>query len=178
MAAPGHRQKCTAVDRALRRDLSTWTQLGSTLGNLEELRVLRVWLDHDKSCTWTVVNERAILAPLTQFSSTTNINISLSLPKLHPRFERDDYHFISTDQTPFNLHRRVRQRFHVLEDLRGDLQVLFKPDFPEFYTLVKDVMPSEEAEELERDGWRRGLDIGEIIDELAMHLVIFDNLAI
>lgn len=88
--------------------VQTWLHIASTIIQLRNLTRLRIWLDHDDQCRWTVVNERALLQPLTPLFHSENLDISISLPKLYPSYEREERHFIQETPTPFQLYRRFR----------------------------------------------------------------------
>lgn len=133
--------------------LSPW----AGIEHFRRLRKLRIWLDHDEPCSWSMVNERAILSPLA--SLNTNLNISIDLPKLHPKWERPDWHFTKdSPQLPVFIHRRYRQRYHVVECSDGSLSILLKPDFPIFFELTGWDMTMEEIEKYERTAWEAGQD--------------------
>jgi len=80
--------------------LTIWLRLCPAIAQLKELRRLRIWLDHNDQSSWSIVNERAILSPLTPLTSISNLNISVNLPKLHPHLERPDRHFGEDSPAP------------------------------------------------------------------------------
>jgi hypothetical protein len=146
--------------------LKPWLQLGSTLGQLKRLTKVELWLDYDKEGSWSVVSERALLDPLlTQLHSQhSSLDVSVILPKLHPKYEQEDRHYIHGD-LPGNarLQRVLRQSFHTCFSARGDAYVIEEADFPImtgwFWTV-------EEAEEMERKMWKRGEDVEFFRDEV------------
>jgi hypothetical protein len=102
-----------------------------------------------------MVNERAVLSPLASLS--TNVDISMDLPKLHPKWERSDWHFTEdSPQLPVSIHRRHRQRHHVVESNDGSLSILHEPDFPISYELIRWDMTMEKIEKYERTAWEAG----------------------
>jgi hypothetical protein len=114
-----------------------------------------MWLDHDEPCSWSMVNERAVLSALASLS--TNLDISIDLPKFHPKWERPDWHFTKDIlQLPVFIHRRYRQRHHIVEDTDGSLSILHEPDFPISYELTGWDMTMEEIENYERASWEAG----------------------
>jgi hypothetical protein len=73
-----------------------WVRLCSAVPNLPKLSTLRFWIDHDKSKTWTVVNERAFLAPLDTIAAVRpELEITVNLPLLHPKLESWERHFVT-----------------------------------------------------------------------------------
>jgi hypothetical protein len=137
----------------------SWMQLGSMLGQFSSLTSLRLWFDHSEPCTWSVVNERRLLSPLLTQLSTTGIDVSVILPKLHPRHEREDRHFISKPLGTFvQLHRQLRQEYYVQETSQGDIEIVTKLDFPFFQDFFPG-MPLAEIEAWERKLWDCGRDM-------------------
>lgn len=148
------------------QDIKTWLQLGSTISKLKDLTKLWIWLDHDELCSWSVVNERAVISPLKQLSSTSNLNICVYLPKLHPRLECEDRHLIHKPQL-FDLQRPLRQRYHAKKTEDGSLKVIHQPDFPFLIEIVEYAMfPFAQVEEEERAFWKRGTDVEELVKDV------------
>ncbi|KAF2176893.1 hypothetical protein K469DRAFT_812277 [Zopfia rhizophila CBS 207.26] len=148
--------------------ISAWTGLRPAIERLGNLRRLRIWLDHGEPCSWSMVNERAVLSPLAPLSNNPNLDISIDLPKLHPKWENPDRHF-TEDSPPLTLtiHRRYRQRYHGVESSDGSIDAKHDPDFPILYE-VADLyyMTMEIVEEMERASWQRGEDpIKEFLDD-------------
>lgn len=149
-------------------DTQTWSQLGTTLTQLEKLRTLGIWLDHDEPCSWSVVNERSILSCLTPVIAIEGLDISISLPKLHPKYEEENRHFVRGSPIPFHLIRRRRQTSHgrKTDSQHGD-EVIIQADFPvsqELIDLAIEVCDSPrttvaEMEEIERRDWMSGMDV-------------------
>jgi hypothetical protein len=140
---------------------SSWIQLGSIATLLPRITRLELWLDHDEPCDWTVINERGIISPLNQLSDNGDLEVSISLPKLHPRFETESRHFTSDGMpTPFDLHRRFRQRHHGRITSRGLAEVLYKPEYPYLVDVIGyHEMSVAELEAEERDWWKEGGDV-------------------
>ncbi|KAK4113247.1 hypothetical protein N656DRAFT_778773 [Canariomyces notabilis] len=150
--------------------VGTWLHLHSRLLiQLPKLRKLRVWLDHNNDSYWSVVDERAILAPMEALrTSNPSLELVCVLPKLHPRIEDRQRHYLSVDvdeeeESPSRLvvHRFMRQRYRVVEDRdTGDKTVTIVPDFPVLYKHpLFDGRPLLDVEDYERALWRSGLDV-------------------
>lgn len=113
----------------------TWPSTCSALANLQNLRKLHLWLDHDHTSSWSVVNERAFLRPLHDIANKPSPHISVNLPKTHPKHENFERHFLpSCDPPPFTITRRLRQGQHAVPGRKGMLNVKDIPDFPESYS--------------------------------------------
>ncbi|ORY10991.1 hypothetical protein BCR34DRAFT_337022 [Clohesyomyces aquaticus] len=75
--------------------VSAWSQLFQTLLSMSRLRSLRISLDHDEPHSWSLVHERAFLAPLeTLLIQNPTLSISITLPTLHPKYETSSRHYI------------------------------------------------------------------------------------
>jgi hypothetical protein len=159
--------------------LKPWLQLGSTLSQLESLTKLELWLDYDEAGSWSVVSERALLDPLlTQLHSQhSSLEISVTLPKLHPKYEQEYRHYVD-GELPGNarLQRVLRQTCHTRVDAKGDAYVIEEPDFLFMFDFFWTV---EEVEEMERKMWINGEDVEAFRDgiikdfrvcELGMHV--------
>lgn len=143
---------------------SAWTNFPRLTTHMSRLCKLNIWLDHNEFCSWSVVNERAALSYL-EAIQRPNINISINLPKLHPKWESAQRHFLRDDvRTPMRIHRRNRQRVHGIVHSDGRMETLWAPDFPVALELMYfDHGKTEEdrqanIEALERDWWKDGLD--------------------
>jgi hypothetical protein len=103
-------------------DLMSWSRLGSTLNQLKRLTKLELWVDFDEVGSWSMVSERALLDPLLShlFSEHSSLEISIILPKLHPKFEHEDRHYVN-GELPGNarLQRVLRQSHHAHVDTQG-----------------------------------------------------------
>ncbi|KAF2865233.1 hypothetical protein BDV95DRAFT_612827 [Massariosphaeria phaeospora] len=149
--------------------LSAWTDIRLTINeHLPKLRELRIWLDHDGLESWSLLNERAVLSPLASLSNNPRLQVSINLPKLHPRWESAERHFINDSSAlPLIIHRRYRQRHHGIVNPRdGSLSIEEKGDFPAMYPLGNEewMGTMEKVEEMERDEWAEGRDPTRIID--------------
>ena len=112
------------------REGIAWRSLSDGIARLKKLKSLRIWLDHDREDSWTMAHERALLSHLVPLSTLSNLKITLSFPKLHPKFETPDWHFTkASDPPPFSIHRRLRQRYHGVRK-NGRVGVRENPDFP------------------------------------------------
>ncbi|KAF2650552.1 hypothetical protein K491DRAFT_128108 [Lophiostoma macrostomum CBS 122681] len=146
---------------------SAWTGLLLANKHSSQLRRLWIWLDHTDPCSWSVVNERAVLSPFAALANDLNLEVSIDLPKLHPKWESPHRHFTEeSPRLPLAIHRRHRQRYHGIERSDGSICVEYKADFPELHQLVDwdEAVPMtmEEVEEAERRSWRDGVDPTEI----------------
>ena len=153
--------------------ISAWTGLRPAIERLSKLRRLRIWLDHGERCPWSMVNERAVLSPLAPLSNNPNLDISIDLPKLHPKWENLDRHFTEDSPPPtLTIHRRYRQRYHGIESSDGSIRVEYGPDFPTLHELaLMEDMTIEQVEEIERTSWKRGEDpYREFLDAWPYHV--------
>ncbi|KAH7086984.1 hypothetical protein FB567DRAFT_56509 [Paraphoma chrysanthemicola] len=138
---------------------STFNSMPFAIERMTRLRRLRIWLDHDEPCSWSMVNERALLSPLAPLANLPSLQSSVSLPKLHPKWEAAGRHYTNASAPqPFAVHRRVRQRYHGIKSNDGTLGVEYKPDFPVLYEFAETDMTMEEVERLERRIWEAGDD--------------------
>ncbi len=151
--------------------MGVWPSLA---GQLKQLQSLHIWLDHDAPSSWSFVDERAVLAAVTEFMSSDKIptleDVSVNLPTLNPRHEKPERHFTEKGLQPsvyITLHRRFRQMFHCKETIPGHIEVVSKVDFPIMYELVgspewcdgERSLTREEVENFERGMWERGEDV-------------------
>jgi hypothetical protein len=143
-------------------DVNPWLRLGPTLDRLQNLTNLRMWLDYDEAGYWSVVNERALLDPLLiyMYENGRQLDVSIVLPKLHPKFEDEARHYVSAELPGrAQLCRVLRQRWWHDKDSR--YKVIEKRDFPfsdALYELV-DRPWDEHLEGQERADWKRGVDV-------------------
>ncbi|KFY50453.1 hypothetical protein V495_00253 [Pseudogymnoascus sp. VKM F-4514 (FW-929)] len=138
---------------------ATWARLWPAICQLPQLRSLHIWLDHDDRPSWSFVNERVALRPViaaltahmqacSEERTTSHMDITFNLPKLHPRFARPDTHFFEeSPPPPFSIERRIRQRFHCEEWASGNLNVAYKADFPVMHEYPE--LCEESAKQLE-----------------------------
>jgi hypothetical protein len=154
--------------------MSAWMHIYLVLAQLKSLERLRVWVDHDDISSWTLVNERAILHPLEPLLEHSNLDMSICLPKLHPRWENPYRHFIQ-DNPIFTIHRRRRHIYHSSEDDQGIFSVIEQSDFPilgDFWDVIVDFIndltwdeppmgyySAAQMENAERDMWAHGRDV-------------------
>lgn len=140
-----------------------WTKLLRAIERMTSLRRLHIWLDHDEGSTWSKVNERAIISPLVCLSDIPNLDVSINLPRLHPKWETSERHFTEdSPASPLTIHRRNRQRYHVKREWNGSLGWEHSPDFPILYDHEEWFGVSVgEMEELERQCWKKGGDVYE-----------------
>jgi hypothetical protein len=148
-------------------DTRAWLRIDSTIRLFPKLRKLQVWFEHNDSCTWTVVNERVLVSPLTRLSQDKNTEMTLSLPKLHPKFAQDSRHYTDESGTPFRLFRRLRQSWHVTVSADGTLKRDYQGDFPFFqgFEECADTTMGE-VERVERSGWMIGMDMEQEVEIL------------
>lgn len=108
-----------------------------------------------------------MLSPLSSLFQVQDLNVSFSLPKLHPKLEQEDRHFIQGTPICFVLHRRVRQRYHATESVQGTVAIVRKADFPFLLDACEYVdMTMAEIEEDERTMWESGIDVEDMMCEL------------
>ncbi|ORY08472.1 hypothetical protein BCR34DRAFT_569889 [Clohesyomyces aquaticus] len=164
---------------------ATSTKIPPAVQHLGKLRRLRIWLDHIEAyCGWTVINERAALAPLEPLGDIPNLCVSVNLPKLHPRRDSAEMHF--TENSPpskLAIIRRYRQRYHCVTLRDGRHMVERRADFPqlswltaynecsesdlaELGLLKSDIGTVEEIEEMERTAWQRGVNLSQVYRDL------------
>ncbi|KAF2253803.1 hypothetical protein BU26DRAFT_561075 [Trematosphaeria pertusa] len=123
---------------------TAWFRLCPAIARLKRLLRLHIWLDHDGESSWSVVNERAILSPLTALTDISGLDISVSLPHLHHRYETPERHFVKQwPSPPFTIERRLRQRYHVVETDPGRFDVSYQADFPYLYNYYRDLSEDE-----------------------------------
>jgi hypothetical protein len=161
-------------DRApsnLEDDLSTWSHIASRLLiQLPRLRKLHIWLDHNGKEYWSVVNERAILAPIEALkTSNPGLKLVCVLPKVHPRIEDRQRHYLGDEDNTGNseesssrleIHRILRQRYRVVERSTGYKYVIYAQDFPHILdNPLCDCMSLAEKEEFEGTMWRAGENV-------------------
>ena len=157
------------------KELMLWNEVWPALfSKLQELQSVRLWLDHDQSSSWVVVDERASLSPLINTISSDqrvisgDLYISANLPFLHPRWETPDRHFTEGNPAPacLAIERRLRQRYHT--DVDG---VKYEEDFPVMLELFEfspdfEDMTFEEMVAEERTLWQRGVDVNQLVAEV------------
>ncbi|KAH7065909.1 hypothetical protein BKA63DRAFT_392377, partial [Paraphoma chrysanthemicola] len=87
----------------------SWPTICPGLATLKNLQKLDVWVDHNSKSSWSVVHERAFLAPLESLLGD-EVSVTAHLPKLHPKYEDDERHYTDTSAVPdFIIERRTRQ---------------------------------------------------------------------
>ncbi|KAH7067752.1 hypothetical protein FB567DRAFT_541629 [Paraphoma chrysanthemicola] len=126
---------------------------------LPNLRTLHIWADHTSPKTWTLVSERSFLHPLSPLSASPNLAIVVNLPKLHPRYESPERHYMhTTPPPPFVITRRLRQSEHGVRMKGGGFKVKSAQDFPILFEDSSDE-DLEVVERVERGMWERGEDV-------------------
>jgi hypothetical protein len=116
------------------------------------------------------VNERAFLLPLESLSPNPNLRISINLPKLHPKYETPERHYVpGCDPPPFIITRRLRQAYHGVESNTGDLRVEWVQDFPILWDCDSDE-DLEEEEAIERKMWEKGENVEQEVSTASSHL--------
>jgi hypothetical protein len=150
--------------------VNLWKQLAPMLSGFSTLTRLSIWLDHSHSCTWSVVNECALLSDVLTWLATTCINVSIILPNLHPLYEREDRHLMGRPLgRRVHLRRVLRQRYHSHEVSPGVGEILYKPDFPLLLDLLEIDGSVAEIEETERSHWKEGINVEAGYQDLANH---------
>jgi hypothetical protein len=152
-------------------NVSLWLRFGATLDRLQALTKLRLWLDYDEAGSWSVVNERALLDPLLthMYQNKRPLDISIVLPKLHPKFEDQARHYVNGELPGRSqLCRVLRQRWWHDKD-GGPYKVIERRDFPfsdALYEMI-DMPWDEHLERKERADWKRGVDVErEVADDI------------
>lgn len=138
--------------------LTLWSQLSSAIEQLKELRILYIWFDHQDPASWSVVNERILLAGIASLAIN---DIQVDLPKLHPGYETPDRHFTEVASLPFRIQRRQRQVYFNVKYNNGYSRIKYSPDFPNILDhpdFVAEFSP-EEIEEMERIMWKKGYNV-------------------
>lgn len=151
------------------REGIAWRSMSDGIARLKKLKSLRIWLDHDKDDSWTMVKERALLSHLIPLFTLSNLKITLKFPKLHPKFETPDRHFTTASDPPlFPIHRRLCQIYHGMEK-NGRVGVKENSNLPilipDVHNYVWPEKTKEETEEFEHDMWKNGEDVENIICE-------------
>jgi hypothetical protein len=153
-----------------------WMRLCSAIADLPKLSTLRIWIDHDKSKSWTVVNERAFLAPFDTIAAVRpELKITVDLPLLHPKLESWERHFVPGCSPPaYVIERRVRQRWHAVRIQDAGLGVRYVSDFP---ILCEGEWSSDDSLETtqreEREMWKSGVDVEQEVSHLCLFLPFF-----
>ncbi|KAI4645666.1 hypothetical protein J4E93_005243 [Alternaria ventricosa] len=145
---------------------SQWQRLGPSLSWFKALKKLDLWLDHTEPQFWAVVNERSTLSSLlTQLSNHPNLDVTVTLPMVHPKFEQDERHYIDEEISPkiispnVRIHRVLRQKRYAVDDANGDVKIVKKYDFPFMYDEYLGLglgMSLAEMAKRERGEWKQG----------------------
>ncbi|KAK8849139.1 hypothetical protein PGQ11_015619 [Apiospora arundinis] len=111
-------------------------------------------------------------------------SVAFDLPKLHPRYETPERHFMPGSSPPppasVEIHRRQRHFRFGMEEEGPDgprIRIMNSADFPTYYDvcggLVTEEEPSwlgrstlQEMEDWERECWEKGQDPGDVLDDL------------
>ncbi|KAF1995305.1 hypothetical protein P154DRAFT_445728 [Amniculicola lignicola CBS 123094] len=162
---------------------STWCKLDKILHQLSELRALRLYLDHDGTDTWTLVNERKTLEPITRLANSKDLVILVTLPKLHPKYEKEDRHFTdSLSGDPFPIRRMQRQQYHGIPNRLDESgqerykveEILDFPILTEFLEFFYEYS-IERCEAEERKMWARGDDVERTREEFYQAMIEMRN---
>lgn len=140
-------------------EIPAWFRFCQLIQGFKKLREFQLWADHNRDWSWSYVNERAFLAPLEILAANSDLNITVNLPKLHPKYESQDRHFTAFGNPPsFIITRRLRQFYHAFISSASDkFLVRFAQDFPTIYQHGVDNL--EEVEQRERKMWENGEDV-------------------
>ncbi|KAH8895397.1 hypothetical protein GQ53DRAFT_744054 [Thozetella sp. PMI_491] len=164
--------KTEASDKDVTHLLTRWMHVWPSLGpQLEQLHNVNIWLDHNQPLSWSLVNERAVISHLATsiLSGAPPIlkGITIEVPKLHPRYERPERHFMANSLPPpalVTIKRRLRQRCFAKETSPGQFSMEHKNDFPYLIEVPEfQDQPLEEIERMERELWESGEDPEEFI---------------
>jgi hypothetical protein len=91
---------------------------------------------------------------LTPLVSLPNPQITIALPKLNPKYESPDRHFI--EQGPLVISRHYRQRYHATRVIDGKTTVEYKPDFPYLHELA-DFVVADDQGNMDPDAYNRAI---------------------
>ncbi|KAH7071244.1 hypothetical protein BKA63DRAFT_69539 [Paraphoma chrysanthemicola] len=145
-----------------------WLQMCARLPRLKNLSRVRIWLDHDQTHYWAIINERAFLEPVVKSLERSDVKISIHLPLLNPAMENAHRHFLEPKSAPnLTIVRRVRQRYHGIVNSRGRLCVRERGDFPllDLGSYPFEDLNKEELRSVERELWKQGIDVQhELVD--------------
>lgn len=156
---------------------TSWLRLCPAIAQLQHLRSLHIRADHDSSESYTFINERGFLSPLTTLLALMpTLDIHINLPKILPKFESAERHCTHrTPAPPFPITRRYRRRRHAVTNRKGertikgfsDTPMLDPPDQTFDSGADSDVVDAleEEAEGFERRLWERGDDVKRYVRE-------------
>ncbi|OAL49098.1 hypothetical protein IQ07DRAFT_645098 [Pyrenochaeta sp. DS3sAY3a] len=147
----------------------TYFRLDSFLVQLKGLKRFRLMLDHDSHHAWARVNEMYLLDPFRKFLETKNRDLLVILPKLHPRWEDPERHFMEGNMTAFPLLRHVRQRFHAMPTRSKYWIVEFKPDFPFLLGVPQRTM--QEIEDAERELMKTHGSLQYVVEREYAHMI-------
>jgi hypothetical protein len=151
----------------------SWVRSCIAISELPGIRKLHLWIDHDGCESWSVVNERAILSPLSDLSDVSGLAITVNLPKLHPKYETPQRHFTcSCPPPPFDVERRLRREKHAVLRDDGMYSVQYRAGFHILYANSEisddDTEKSlEETERRERWLWENGHHVGAQVRKLS-----------
>ncbi|KAH7353174.1 hypothetical protein BKA66DRAFT_613645 [Pyrenochaeta sp. MPI-SDFR-AT-0127] len=152
-----------------------WIRLCPAMARFERLQKLHLWVDHTSQKSWTMVSERAFLAPLNELlAANPELKVYVNLPFLHPHYETPKNHFVPKGPPPpYTIGRRLRQRLHALT-FRTEIHEIWVADFPIMYK----GLPGENLErkvEFERMLWEKGHDVEEEVRLLNPTTITYEN---
>ncbi|KAF2113276.1 hypothetical protein BDV96DRAFT_120147 [Lophiotrema nucula] len=148
------------------RHQKTWQKLPSFLTYPKHLRYLEIVLDHDDPTPWLFVNEQALFSPLISSTHVSQMDVLITLPDIHPRYEDPKIH-LTNDQdspaAPFPVQRRHRPSYMGLSKprIRGCC-VTRSRGFPSPFLADLAELQETEREEMERvelEAWKKGIDL-------------------
>lgn len=148
---------------------AAWLQLCPALSDLPRLRTLRLWIDHDRMKSWSLVNERAFFAPVESLiASKPDLQVTVNLPMSNPKWESPTRHFIpGSPPAPFTITRRLRQWYHATNNYDGRPDIRIEKDFPTLYGDESSDDSLETAERYERHMWEIGR--GNEVSKVRLH---------
>lgn len=157
--------KCTSNSPAATTTI--WTQSWTAISQLRHLTSLQIWMDHDSQCSWSLVNERAMLSPLTRLATTPGLTMTINLPSLLSRLTKPERHFPEDDEktAPFNITRYLRQRFFCERRKDGTFGVVYDDDAHRLFSFPGNEEPNpdqRELEDIDRWSWLGGIDMAEM----------------
>lgn len=98
---------------------AAWLHLTSLLSPPIELQRLHIWLDHQSDMFWSIVDERTIMSVLEPLATKTNLDISVSLPKIQHGLESRRHLLEQEDIANFRISRREMQRYYIDQNPDG-----------------------------------------------------------
>ncbi|QLI74736.1 uncharacterized protein G6M90_00g107820 [Metarhizium brunneum] len=144
-----------------------WKGIWPAIAQLQHLRSLDVYIDHDSEASWTLVDEATILSPLLPLCQHSHFSTTVHVPVLPPPQDTEEDSGSSTEDSLslLDIRRFIRQRFFPEQRQDGTHGIVYEDDANNMF---RDPGPS--ADELTRTAeltmhlWLHGVEL----DYLAM----------